>query len=571
MTKIKSYSFSKAGIESLGADTKEINWPVVYQIYDNQNLYVGETTNLKSRMQQHIQNSEKTSLSKFSAVFDPTYNKSVALDLESQLIQWFSGDGKYTMLNKNDGLADRDYFKRDDYRKQFALLWEKLRSLKIADKTIQDIENSGLFKFSPYKRLSSDQLSVVGEVLLDLDEAIKYDQKTISVIGGDEGTGKTIVLMYLIKLIRDIQDYSVDTSYEVTTSQDFEIFFQKPFSSRLKNKKLAMVVPNPSLKGSISKVFNSVGNLRGNIDLLSPIEFGTSSIIYDITFVDEAHLLKMSNQEVHKLNRTKVDSINRNIFGDGESHTELEWVIARSKNVVLVYGDQRIRPNNITKHDIPNINLREHILKSQMRSQGGKLYIDYLRDIFGDSPPARKESFERFEFKLFENFNTFLDAVRAKNQTIGLSRVVAGFSWEWKSKKNKHAKDIVIDNIGLNWNSTLFDWVGSKNSAQEVGSIYTIQGYDLNYAGVIIGNDLKYDPVAKKLILDRRHYFDRGAKKRNKKQLEANIQLTDEELLDQVIRTYRILLNRSIRGSYVYVCDENLRTYLSEYIQVEAK
>lgn len=565
-SKIKSYDFSRTGVETLGADSQETNWPIVYQIYDELNLYVGETTNLKSRMQQHLNTPEKTSLSKFSVVFDKTFNKSAALDLEAQLIQWFGGDGKYTMLNKNDGLADRDYYMRDDYRKQFAYIWEQLRNLEVADKTIKEIENSGLFKFSPYKRLSEDQLNVVNEVLMDLDESFKDNKKTVSVIGGNEGTGKTIVLMYLVKLIRDIQDHDNEAEDEIQDDRDFEIFFKSPFNERFKGKKLAMVVPNQSLKGSIAKVFSGISNLKNSIDLLSPIDFGSSDKMYDVTFVDEAHLLKMSNQEVHKANRAKVDSINTKLFNDNETHTELEWIISKSKNVVMVYGDQRIRPNNISKHDLPTLSIREHLLKSQMRSSGGELYIDYLREILSSSPPSKKETFDNFEFKLYEDFSQFVDAIKSKEKTSGLSRLVAGFAWEWKSNKDKNAYDIVIDGIELKWNSTPHDWVGSKNSVNEVGSIYTIQGYDLNYCGVIIGNDLQYDSVNKKLVLDRAGYFDRGAKKRNKKQLEANVQLADDELLDQVVRTYRILMNRSIKGTYVYVCDNNLREYLSNFI-----
>lgn len=565
-TNIKSYSFDSIGATTLGADQQEINWPVVYQIYNDKEVYVGETTNLKNRMLQHLQSPDKKSFSKFSVVFNDEFNKSAALDLESQLIQWFQGDGKFKTSNKNNGLADRDYYRRDDYRKHFSNIWERLRSLDLADKTISEIENSGLFKFSPYKRLNSDQLDVVEEVLTDLDEGFKNHQPTLTIVGGNEGTGKTIVLMYLIKLIRDIQDHEVGVDSIEITDEDFGLFFSDPFNARFKNKALAMVVPSQSLKGSIAKVFKGISNMNINVDLLSPIEFGSSTKTYDITFVDEGHLLKISNQEVHKTNRARVDRINADLFNDGKAHTELDWIVAKSKHVIMVYGDQRIRPNNITKQDLLKHNAREHILKSQMRSSGGELYIDYLRAIFSDSPPEKKEHFINFEFKLFDDFSQFIQAVKLKNEQEGLSRTVAGFAWDWKSKKDKSMNDIVIDGIGLNWNSTLYDWVGSANSVNEVGSIYTIQGYDLTYCGVIIGNDLKYDPIQGKLIFDKKNYFDRGAKKRNKLQLEANTQLSDEELLDQVLRTYRILMNRSIKGTYVYVCDENLRNYLKEFI-----
>lgn len=565
---IKSYEFSKRGIETLGADSQETNWPVVYQIYNRTELYVGETTNLKSRMSQHRQNSERIDLQKFSVVFDHTFNKSAALDLESQLIQWFSGEGKYRIQNKNDGLLDRDYYGRSEYRSRFPHIWEELRKLNIADMSIQDIENSGLFKFSPYKRLNESQSEVVYETLMDLEEAFIRGQKTISVIGGNEGTGKTIVIMYLIKLIRDIQDFSGSISEDDDGDNQFNLFFKEPFNSRFRNKSLALVIPNQSLKGSVSKIFRSISNLGATVDVLSPIEFGSNDKTYDITFVDEAHLLKASNQEVHKANRERVNAINESLFNDKQPHTELDWVIKKSNNVVMVYGDQRIRPNNVTHEDVQKYRVREHILKSQMRSIGGELYIEYLRDILSDAPPAKKQAFTDFEFKLYDSFEKFLLAIRSKEAEVGLSRVVAGYAWDWKSNKKstRDQDDIVIDGHGLKWNSTLYDWIGSKKSVDEVGSIYTIQGYDLNYCGVIIGNDLRFDPARQRLVLDRKNYFDRGAKKRTKQQIEAGLALTDDELLDQVIRTYRILMNRSIRGTYVYVCDKNLRAYLSQFI-----
>ncbi|MGI9027887.1 MAG: DNA/RNA helicase domain-containing protein [Candidatus Saccharimonadales bacterium] len=565
---IKTYNFSSLGIDTLGLEDKETNWPVVYQIYDHSSIYIGETTNLKSRMLQHSKNEKKVQLNRFSVIFNETYNKSVALDLESQLIQWFSGDGKFTMLNKNDGIADREYYNRQEYRKHFEDTWGQLLRLGIAHKTIPEIENSGLFKFSPYKRLNESQIDAVNNVLTDLDEAFKYNQKSISVIGGSEGTGKTILIMYLVKLIRDLQDHNPTTHEEEVTDQSFDLFFKEPFNNRFKNKSLALVIPSPSLKGSISKIFKGIANMQNSVDVLSPIEFGSNGKTYDITFVDEAHLLKASNQEVHKANRERVDEINNTLFNDTAAHTEIDWIIKKSRNVVMVFGDQRVRPNHITMQDIGRYQFREHILRSQMRSKGGELYIDYLREIMNNRPPEKKQYFENFEFKLYEDFAKFVAAIKDKNSEVGLSRLVAGFAWDWKSKRDKNYYDIKINGINLKWNSTLSDWVGSPNSVNEVGSIYTIQGYDLNYCGVIVGNDIKYDPATRKIILNRQNYFDRGAKKRNKQQLESNIKLTDDELLDQVLRTYRILMNRSIQGTYVYVCDPNLRQYLRQFIEV---
>lgn len=117
----------------------------------------------------------------------------------------------------------------------------------------------------------------------------------------------------------------------------------------------------------------------------------------------------------------------------------------------------------------------------------------------------------------------------------------------------------------LRWNSTQRDWIASARSIDEVGSIHTVQGYDLNYAGVIIGPDLRYDSVAGKLIVDRGSYFDKKGKENNP---VAGKVYTDDDLLRFITNIYAVLLTRGMRGTYVYVCDPALRAYLKKFIPV---
>ena len=145
----------------------------------------------------------------------------------------------------------------------------------------------------------------------------------------------------------------------------------------------------------------------------------------------------------------------------------------------------------------------------------------------------------------------------------GLSRMVAGFAWKWNSKKNKNAYDIEIDGMKFRWNSTQNNWIGSKNAPKEVGSIYTVQGDDLNYVGIIIGNDLIYRDG--KLVFNRKACADSGAMKRSQRQVANNEQINENDMLEQVLRTYRILMNRAVKGIYIYACDKELEEYLSRY------
>ena len=566
---IKNYSFDQSTINNLArADHLEENWPVVYQIYNNQQIYIGETTNLKNRMNQHLANAEKSSLKHGSlkVVFDETFNKSAALDLESYLIQYFSGDGKFRVLNRNDGMCDRDYYGRENYRKTFEEIWNRLRELKIADKTISEINNSELFKFSPYKNLNFEQLNVVTEIVQNIDEAITGNTKSLSVIDGDAGTGKTIVIMYLAKLLADLQSFD-NKNDDIDDESNFNIFFElENINQKFKNKSIALVIPQPSLCGRIRKIFDKIDLGDANIKIFSPIQFGKSNDDFDITLVDEAHLLKVG---VTGTLGKQVHEIDQKIFGNTDIHSELEWIMAKSKNVVMVFSDQqRIRPANISKSDIlrysDEYNMREYWLKTQMRSLGGKKYIDYIHDILSnDLRPTQKEIFKGFEAKIFTNIQNFVAAMQKRESEYGLSRMVAGFAWKWSSKEDKREYDIRIDGMEFRWNSTQNNWIGSKNAPEEVGSIYTVQGDDLNYVGIIIGNDLLYRNG--KLIFNRDACADSGAMKRSQRQVANNEQISEDDMLEQILRTYRILMNRAVKGVYIYACDEELSKYLANY------
>lgn len=153
-------------------------------------------------------------------------------------------------------------------------------------------------------------------------------------------------------------------------------------------------------------------------------------------------------------------------------------------------------------------------------------------------------------------------AVAAREAEVGLSRIVAGYAWEWVSKKNPEAVDIQIENIGLKWNSTATDWINSPGSTNEVGSIHTVQGYDLNYAGVIIGPDLRFNEQTGQLFVDRDSYFDKKGKENNP---TLGISYSDEDLLTFITNIYAVLLTRGIQGTYVYVCDPKLRAFLKQF------
>ena len=210
-------------------------------------------------------------------------------------------------------------------------------------------------------------------------------------------------------------------------------------------------------------------------------------------------------------------------------------------------------------------------LVSQMRVKAGSDYVGYVRRLLGtsattpDAQPMEREDFEGYDFRIFDSVDEMRQEIRVRDADVGLSRLLAGFAWEWKSKNDKTAYDIEVDGCQLRWNSSQVDWIASPKSLDEVGSIHTVQGYDLNYAGVIIGPDLRYDAVAGRVVFDRDSYFDKKGKENNAVMGKT---YSDEDLLQFVSNIYAVLLTRGILGTYVYVCDPVLREHLKKLIPI---
>jgi len=199
-----------------------------------------------------------------------------------------------------------------------------------------------------------------------------------------------------------------------------------------------------------------------------------------------------------------------------------------------------------------------------MRVEGGSDYIDFVRRLLSDAP-VKPAGFGNYEFKFCDSFAELKGLVEDRERKFGLSRMLAGYAWEWKSKSDKSAVDIELEGHKLQWNQTITDWVNSPTSSKEMGGIHTIQGYDLNFAGVVIGADLSYDQNLRKITFQRNSYFDVKGKEDNPK---LGIKFSDADLLEYVVNIYRVLLTRGIKGTFLYVVDESLREYLKQFLEI---
>lgn len=536
------------------------SWPVLYILTNGKKktAYIGETTNYQRRMRQHADNPDKD-FSRSLLIDCPRFNQSATFDFENRLIELFYADEKYRVTNANNGYSQFDYYERPLYRQSFRNLWQKLQDEHYAIHPLEDLENSDLFKFSPYKTLTPDQYEAIEAIFQQIE--LEKDQKgnrRVTVINGCPGTGKTILAISLLFKIKN--------------------------EPKLRDLSIAFVTPMDSLKKTLKKLTHLLPGLKPG-DIISPCDLCKKEK-YDILLVDEAHRLGnyLSMGAGIKAFYNSCDALEL-----PRSSNQIDWIFKCCDKAYLFYDPkQQIRASGLSKSELEErlneldsqgVTTEEFTLSTQMRVRGGDEYLDLIYNLldnkafmhdgmifstlFSSNPyDSRKGDPEsevpRYQFAIVDRFSDFCSLQKVKESETGLSRMLAGFAWKWRSKNNKDAFDITLEDIHKRWNSTQKDWVNSKHAVDEIGCVHTIQGYDLNYGFVILGPDICFDNTTDNVVVNRQHFEDAVAKKK----------ATDEELRKIIVNAYYVLMTRGMLGTFLYVCDPALKEYLSRYIPV---
>ncbi|RMJ02882.1 GIY-YIG catalytic domain protein [Marinobacter litoralis] len=560
MVEVQRYPFSKDAISELRNNAFAADsWPLVYVLSDEKHrrAYIGETTDTLTRMSTHLKHNEKQLLTAVHLITSEYFNKSATLDVESLLIKYMAADGKYTLLNGNLGLADHNYYQRDAlYNEVFREVWNRLIAKGVVSRTLDHLDNSDVFKYSPYKSLSFDQRQ---GLLTILHELLNPGVKNI-VIEGGAGTGKSVLAIFLFKLLLseknhiDLRDFSEDEAEIQSLLTKFQATTPKP--------KMALVVPMTSFRTTLKKAFRHVSGLSPGM-VISPSELAKQH--YDIVLVDESHRLrKRKNLGAYFGGFDKTCAA---LGLDKHSCSEVDWVCQQSDKAIFFYDQgQSIKPSDADTEVFLHLKAAKdsvtHSLLSQFRVKAGQPYVEFVDNLL-NGRVGKKEVFraKNYEFEVFESLGDMVQAINDKETQVGLSRLIAGYSWPWISKKDSTAYDIVIDDVQLRWNSTNTDWINKVSSHNEVGCIHTTQGYDLNYAGIIFGEEIRFDTESQSIVIDKANYFDRTGGQGIK---------DPEELKQYIINIYRTIMLRGIRGTFVYACDKALREYLKQHIPEHA-
>ncbi|RPD41206.1 DUF2075 domain-containing protein [Chitinophaga barathri] len=546
------------------------NWPIIYILSNSakKSLYVGETSDFYTRMVTHLRTADKKEMSTIHIIFSDSFNKSATLDIESNLIKYISADEypageeeltkSWKLLNSNIGLSKHNYYQKSDiYWQLFNDIWEKLRSEpepgRIAFQAISYIDNSDLFKYSPFRSLNSEQYRGLFHIM---EALLNSNTKTIIAEGG-AGTGKSLLAIHLFKLL--MTDMGEFNYRYFGNEEPLFIELVRALKNKYENPKLALVIPMTSFRETVMKVFRKVKGLRPSM-VISPAE--VKKVHYDIILVDEAHRLRRGRNLGSYIGA--FNNTSRVLNFDRDKHTELDWVKLKSDKLIMFYDEkQTIKPSDVRSNDFKELKSIESTevqsLKKQMRVLGGERYIKFSTMLLDCALPPGTEKYRsrKYECLLFDSVTQMRREIQQRDSETGLSRMVAGYSWEWRSKKNPELFDIFLENEWYRWNSITADWINSENAPDEIGCIHTTQGYDLNYAGIIFGREITYDKEKNEMVIIRDNYCDTEGKRG----------VTDpEELKEYIINIYRIVMHRAIKGVYIYAYHPELREYFSQFI-----
>jgi len=366
---------------------------------------------------------------------------------------------------------------------------------------------------------------------LAMDAAVAAKEKTVVIISGGPGTGKSVISVNLLGGL---------------LKKESNVVFVAPNAS-FRSVMMAQLARTNS-KSRIAHLFKgSSGFVNATKDL------------YDVIVVDEAHRLKDGTAYQYQGENQVID-------------------IIRASKVTIFFVDeyQMIRPEDIgsikeVKRVAQQLGARvqEIELSAQFRCSGAEGYVNWLDDVLHIRQTANFDGWDKkaFEFKIFNNPNDLYTAIKQKNAEGYKARLLAGYAWKWTGvEENRDADvcDVEVPeyNFRLPWNSRKVGsvWAIDPSGIGQVGCIHTSQGLEFDYVGVIVGNDLKYNAEDDEYFVDWNSYKD----VKGKQGLKNN----PKKLSELVRNIYKVLMTRGIKGCYVYFTDKETEEYFSKRINI---
>lgn len=571
---IYEFDYSKeivAGLESQLENEQHkkylLRFPTVYivndKVRDSQySVYIGETTNIKRRTLEHLKGDSKarddweklaaSNSTKMLVIGHDHFNKSLTLDIENKLMHYLSSVASVKNVYNRRTNEQHEYYSSEEMETIFAKIWRKLRQKNKELFPLESvIRDSALFKASPFHKLTKEQFEAKDQIIMKIEEALNRNKDgQLILVGGEAGSGKTVLmssLFYdLFQLSEKDSDNVIlkDTSHYLLVNHEQQLKVYQQIAEKLGvlSKKNPNTVSKPT----------------------SFIKKHSSEEKVDVLIVDEAHLLLTQGNQAY------------------QGKNQLKDLLQRARVVVAVFDQNQVLSrqqyweNEEFQYLVHQANIYGNYieLENQLRINGSKETVDWIRHLIDEQEIASIPKDRQYDLRVFKSPEEMYRSIKekAKKEESGISRMLATFDWEYVDKKKPKDQDywnVTVDNFSLPWNLQLppskeskrknskLAWAEQEQTIGEVGSTFTIQGFDLNYAGVIIGPSVKYR--------DGKIIFDRTASKNKKAIQQRSLKNGKVYLSDILLRNeLNVLLTRGVNGLYLYAVDEALQEKLLE-------
>lgn len=376
--------------------------------------------------------------------------------------------------------------------------------------------------------LMIDEQKLVYETAISLAHIAQKGKKQTLIVKGGPGTGKSVVA---INLLSELTKRDMLVQFVSKNAAPREVFKKKLTGSKKKTH--------------IDQMFKGSGAYTE----VEANQFGA-------LLIDEAHRLNEKS----------------GLYGNLGENQIKELILGSRFNVFFIDEAQRV-----TLQDIGNVEtikswaqeleseVTELSLVSQFRCNGSDGYLSWVDNCLQIRETANPTLDDiDYDVQVFDDPNVLRAVIVDKNRLTNKARLVAGYCWDWNSKKDKSASDIVIPeyNFEAQWNLTEDGslWMIAEKSVEQVGCIHTSQGLELDYIGVIIGDDFVIRDGIAVTNANNRSSNDRsirGFKKLLKEAPEKARKVTDEIIKN----TYRTLMTRGQKGCYLFCTDPETRDY----------
>ncbi len=559
--------FEKVSLPTEDEKTQDIimNFPTVYIHSWHESgefeVYVGESNNIFKRTRQHYDASSDKNVWQSKLVKNDArlfiighehFNKSLTLDIENRLMHYMMSVEQVKHVHNLRDNPQTSYYPMEELDEIFSKIW---RGLRKEDKELFPteiaIKDSAIYKASPFHKLTKEQEKARDLIIQKISKALENGEtKQLIFIDGEAGTGKTVLnSSTFYELYCQMEENEKILKCHLLVNHDEQITVYEQIIEKL------------GLKDKYGKIVSKPTTFINNHSEDDPV---------DVVFVDEAHLLLTQGKQSYRGENQLKDIIDRArvtvvMFDENQIlTTEQFW----ESQILERYRNQAKATNN------------HIVLDKQLRMQADSATIDWI-DSFTKKGQLKKipSTFGGYTIKIFDK-PELLDMEirkRANENDSALSRVIATYDWEYSKNhkpKNRIIKywEVLIGNWHKPWNLQLeaelskkekssikkLAWAEQPQTINEVGSTFTIQGFDLNYAGVILGPSVKYRDG--KIIFDPSASCNEKAI-RNRTLSDGTKKKFGEILIQHEVR---VLMTRAINGMYIYACDPELQAALLE-------